>query len=208
MKTEIIQSLKDLQLKMPAIINQYGKDNNLTKLALANPIAALERAGLTFTNEAKEEIETHVRFGKEGAKYYDDLKEKINAAAGTSIDLKNRELVADTIVRLAKQNDTSKPQKQIKKDDYQANIVIDRQKLLTTLNSPPKKTNNQWQDALSEFSAVHPLIPLLIQFRQMDAENPAFASSKDIPAIEERLRKSPFTNVVFSLKRNNTDTPK
>ena len=55
MKTETIQSLKELQLKMPAIIKQYGSDNNLTHIALANPIIALERAGLKFTDEAKKD---------------------------------------------------------------------------------------------------------------------------------------------------------
>ncbi len=75
MKTETIQSLKELQMRMPAIIDQYGSDNNFTKIALANPIIALERAGFHLTDSAKNEIEQYVRFGKEGLEKLHSLKE-------------------------------------------------------------------------------------------------------------------------------------
>jgi len=202
MKTEVIHSLKELQLKMPAIIKQYGNDNNLTHIALANPIIALERTGLKFTDEAKEEIEKHVRFGKEGAKRYNDLREKINTSAGSKIDLKNHEQIANIIFGVDKQTKASTSPRETKKTLSQEDD-IDRGALLIALSTHPKKINNQIHDTLTEFALLHPIIPLLIEYRQIEFERPEFTPPKDISKIEERLRQSPLKNVVFKLKRNN-----
>lgn len=193
MKNETIQSLKELQLRMPAIIKQYGSNNDLTHIALANPIIALERTGLKFTDQAKEEIEMYVRFGKEGVKWYNSLKEKIDTLAGTKIDLRNNEQIAEVIFR--------KESAPTKKSSYTAGH--DKEKFMTALNSTPKKTEGRLHDDLAAFTNVHPLIPLLIEYRQIQAEHPPFTHPKDISRIEERLRKGPLMNVVFKLKRDN-----
>ena len=208
METGIIHSLKELQLKMPAIIKQYGSDNNFTQIALANPILALEKTGLTFTDEAKAEIEAYVRFGKEDLARYVALKEKIDSIAGSKIDLANNDQVVDAVIRLVGQPDKIKPGTQTKKMPDPVVKIIDRDKLASALKSPPKKINDQWQDSLAEFKSDHPIVPLLMEFRQMESERTGFAQPKDMAGIEEKLRKSPFTNVVFSLKRNNTESPK
>ena len=121
MKTETIKTLKELQLKMPAIIKQYGSDNNLTRLAMANPIIALERVGFTFTPDAKEEIESYVRFGKEGAKRIYDLREKINTTVGRKIDIKNSEQLAEAILGEAREKESAKHQPPAKKSGYRQN---------------------------------------------------------------------------------------
>jgi hypothetical protein len=192
---------------MPAIIKQYGSNNDFTRIALASPIAALEKTGLKFTDAAKEEIEAHVRFGKEGAKRFTELKENIFSAAGSRIDLKNNAQIAETILYLAGEKDTRKSAS-AKQAGEPLHYVIDRAKLTTAINTPPKKTADGWQDSLAEFRAVNPLIPLLLEYRQMDAGNSAFADAKDIPAIEKKLKNTPLSNVVFSLKRNSSDNPK
>jgi len=192
---------------MPAIIKQYGNDNNLTRLAMANPIIALERTGLTFTPEAKDEIESYVRFGKEGAKRLYDLREKISAAVGGKIDIRNPEQLADAILSKTVETDSTKQQPSVKKSAYRQNSV-DRAKLLEALKARPKKVDNQWVDQLAEFASVHPVVPLLIEYRQMESERTGFTDPKDIQHVEERIRKSPFTSVVFSLQRNRDESPK
>lgn len=208
MKTETIHSLKELQLRMPAIIKEYGNDNSLTLIALANPIIALERTGLKFTDQAKEEIETHARFGKEGASRYNELRKEISKTAGRNIDLKNHEHLEDLVAHLSKPADAAGKHTQTKKTAYLANTPLEREKLLTALQSQPKKINGQWKDSLHAFASLHPLVPLLIEYRRMDVENPGFAHPKDISHIEDRLLKSPFKNVVFSLRRTNNKSLK
>jgi len=203
-----IHSLKELQLKMPAIIKQYGSNNDFTLIALANPIAALEKTGLTFTDAAKEEIEAHVRFGKDGAQRYSALKESIAATAGAPLDLKNTGLLADTILRLAGSGTALKSKSPNKKEPERPIADIDRARLLDALNTRPGNSGDQWQDRLAAFSSVHPLIPLLLEYRRLEGEHSAFAAPQDIPAIEKKLRSTPLTNVVFSLKRNSTDAPR
>ena len=174
---------------------------------MANPIIALERAGFTFTSEAKEEIESYVRFGKEGAKRIYDLREKINATVGRKIDIKNPEQLADAILSDTGEKELAKQHSPVRKSGY-AQKAADRAKLLEALKAKPKKVNNQWTDQLTEFASVHPLIPLLIEYRQMESERTGFTDPKDIQHIEQRIRKSPFTNVVFSLQRNRDESPK
>ena len=94
-KTQI-SSLKELQLQMPRIVEEYGNNNELTAIALANPLLALEKIGYTFSPEAKTEIENHVRFGKENASRYMMLKKNIEQSVGATIDITSGRATAVT----------------------------------------------------------------------------------------------------------------
>jgi hypothetical protein len=203
MKPELIQSLKDLQLRMPAIIQQFGNDNNFTKIALANPIAALERAGFQFTEAAKEEIENYVRFGPTGVEKLQSLRQDMYKHFGSELQLNNKEAVADAIMRVIPGGETETPGKSRQaKSGYTSSTKIKRDELVKILSTEPRETGNEWRDDLQPYSALHPVIPLLIEYRKMQAGNPPFAQPEQIPAIEEKLKKLPLKNVVFTLQRN------
>ena len=202
MKAETVQSLKQLQGLMPEIIRQYGKDNNLTHIALANPIIALERIGLKFTETAKTEIEHYVRFGKEGLDKLQHLKENIYKHLGTQTDLNNPEQLSDSLVKISeqaskKQSKESGPIKgnQIKIDDSH------RGKLMNALKSEPKQNGKDWQDDLQSYISHHPVFAQIIEYRKMLSDHPRFATSIEMPGIEEKLKHLPLKNVEFTLQK-------
>jgi hypothetical protein len=205
MKTETIGSLKDLQMRMPAIIQQYGTDNNFTQIALANPIIALERAGFHFTEGAKDEIEHYVRFGREGLDRLHFLKEDIYKHIVGQIDLNNAEQVGDALMRIlpGESSDQYSGQEQGANAAYTPAIKPDRDTLIRILKTPPKQAGENWQDDLQPYSTLHPVIQLMIDYRKMQADNPPFAPAEQIPVIDEKLKQSPLKNVVFTLQRNN-----
>ncbi|HAL81278.1 MAG TPA: hypothetical protein DCO83_02790 [Mucilaginibacter sp.] len=198
MKTNAINSLRELQLQMPAIFEKYGNDNNFTQIALANPIAALEKIGMEFTDRAKDEIETYARFGKEGAKQISELRANINDTAGSFVDLNAPYQIAEIIISTGDFN-VSKSSEQAKKGAGAGSSSVDKAALIKALESSPKKENNLWQDDLAQFSSMHPVLPLILQYRKLDAESPRFADKKNISAIQEKLNKGPLKNVVFTL---------
>jgi hypothetical protein len=201
MNTALIQSLKDLQLRMPAIINEYGSNNYFTQLALANPLIALERAGFQFTPGAKDEIEHYVRFGRSGLDRLHFLKEAIYKQTGEAFDLDNTEQLTGILLRIA---DTGKaqPSNSRQKLTYSSSTPFTRDKLADILMQPPLQHDNEWQDGLQVYAGIHPVMPLLMEYRKMQAEHPRFASPEKIGIIEEKLKTGPLKNVVFTLQRN------
>ena len=57
MKPGKISSLREIQLQVPRILENYADDQELALIALANPLAALEKIGYTFSPSARQEIE-------------------------------------------------------------------------------------------------------------------------------------------------------
>ena len=52
-----ISSVHDMQMLMPRLLEKYGNDSELAYIALANPLAALEKLGYTVTDDAKADLE-------------------------------------------------------------------------------------------------------------------------------------------------------
>ncbi len=138
MRTTTFQSLHDLQLAMPRILEEHGDDIALTRIALANPLVALERAGYSFTPKAREEIEEHIRFGKNGAVKYNETVASLREKLGKDVDLDDPALPSSSLMK---------------------------------------------------------------SYREMVRIHPPLAAEKDIPHLEERLKKMPFTKVTFSMNR-------
>jgi hypothetical protein len=198
MRTDAINSLKELQLQIPAIFEKYGRDNNFTQIALANPIAALEKIGFQFTERAKDEIETYARFGKEGAKRIAELRAEINDTAGTSVNLNDPNQIVE-IITSSGDRDVLKSSAKARKGSNAETSPVDKAALLKALENPPKKQGSHWQDDLTGFSSIHPVLPLILLYRKLDAENPKFADKKDVSVIHEKLKNGPLKNVVFTL---------
>jgi hypothetical protein len=194
METTRIHSLHELQLKMPRILEQYGGDRELSLLALANPLEALRKIGFDFTEEAAEEIEAHVRFGKEGAAGYKSLKADIETLAGEKVSAAQPELLADLIIRL------SSPHSEAATDKKKAKSLRPRKEIIALVTQKPVRKGNDIADPLEEIKDLHPVIPKLIALRKLDFLHPGFADKKTIQSINER--KLPLTQIKFKLNRH------
>jgi hypothetical protein len=157
MSTTNFESLKELQLALPRILEQHGANADLTRIALVNPIVALQRAGYTFSAAAQQEIEQHIRFGKEGAEKFRELSSSLHGLLGKNIPLDDADKVAAAIGAL-----TGKDKQQAEKE--------------------------------------------LTRYRQLTSSHRALAPEKDIHGLEGKMKKGPFSNVVFSMNRKK-DTP-
>lgn len=202
MNTKQIRSLKDLQSRMPDIIREYGSNNNFTQIALANPIIALERAGFEFTESAKDEIEDYTRFGREGLDKLHVLKENIFKHTGRQFNLNNAEKLTDILIGILPQSPEATKQTMMKKESAKPSIAINRNDLFDILKKAPHLKDNIWHDGLLPYTSLHPVIPLLIGYRKLQAENPRFTSYEQISGVESKLKNSPIKNVVFNLHSN------
>ena len=181
MEKSTIHSLKELQLLMPRIIQEYGSNQQLTTLALANHILALEEAGFTVTASAKKEIEQHTRFGKKNAERYDQLEKEVEKETGTT-DLNDPDKLAIALSSLL-------PKER-----------IDKKSLIGLLKTRPRIKNEKFVDNLEEIKGAHPVIDSLLALRKLESEHPAFADPAQIRDVKKMLEKSPLRNVVFKLK--------
>ena len=111
MSTTNFESLKELQLALPRILEQHGTNDDLTRIALVNPIIALQRAGYTFSAAARQEIEEHIRFGKEDAVKFRELTGSLHSLLGKKIPLDDAAQVAAAMVSL-----TGKDRQQAEKE--------------------------------------------------------------------------------------------
>lgn len=202
MNTKQIRSLKDLQLRMPDIIREYGSNNNFTQIALANPIIAMERAGFEFTEIAKDEIENYTRFGREGLDKLHVLKENIFKHTGRQFDLNNAEKLTDVLIGILPQSHETLNQTMMEKESDKQSITVNRNDLFDILKNAPHLKNHIWHDELLPYDSLHPVIPLLIEYRKLQTENPRFTSYEQISMVESKLKNSPIKNVVFNLHQN------
>ena len=206
MKADIINSLKDLQSLMPAIIQQYGSDNELTQIALANPIIALERIGLQFTGTAKAEIEQYVRFGKQGITKMQGLRDSINKHLGRDTDLHNVDQLSDALMHIIEQRSNDQPPLDKEQANHQVvKSAVQRHDLVSALHTKSNGSGAELEDGLQFYVSHHPVFAQLIEYRKMQADNPPFTSPQEIPVIEERLKNLPLLNVVFKLQKKRKD---
>ena len=187
-----ISSVHDLQLLMPRLLEKYGSDSELAYIALANPLAALEKLGYTITDDAKADLENYARFGKKGLEKYNELKEKIFSLTGQKFNLKINSELASVLEKL-----TSKLGSSGKKAIPSLNIK-------ELVESTPKLIENKWTDKLETVKDAHPVIPALIELRKLENSVPKFADASTLKVIQQKKQSAPLTNIRFRLSRKNT----
>lgn len=215
MVNEKINSLKDLQLQIPRLLERYGHNQELTRLALANPLLALEKAGIQISPEAKKEIGNHIRFGKDTAAQYKSIREELKTMTGKDPDDADASSMAEFILGniSGKQEphemnqNQQKSKQELQKDQQEQKgkkkspPEINRKQLLDALQSLPEKKEDKITDPLESFKNLHPAIPLLLRKRRLDLEYPPFASENDQEKIMKFIDRSPLKIVVFRLNR-------
>lgn len=173
--TTQLSTMIQLQKLMPKILKEHGKDQKLSKAALSNPILALEKIGYKLSASLKKEVEIRVRFGSKEQKKLSEIKAKVTKIAGKKIDLSSRIAISNSLKQLIK----TKTIKIGKKTVETAALI----KAATTnpesrLFRPKAKV-----DPLHVFKSSHAIIPLLLEYRKIEASAPKLASRKLFDSI-------------------------
>lgn len=186
-----ISSVHDMQMLMPRLLEKYGNDQDLAYIALANPLAALEKLGYTITDEAKTELESYARFGKQGMERYNQLKEQIFSLTGTTFNLQDDNETAAVFDKLVDKN--VKATSVSKKESTS--------KISDLILSAPQFVKDKWTDKLEDAKDIHPAIPALLEFRKLENSVPRFADAATLETIQQKKQSTPLTNITFRLSR-------
>ena len=198
MKPGKISSLKELQLQVPRILETYADNQELAFIALANPIAALEKIGYSFTPAAREEIESRIRFGKTGAEKLNTLKETIFKAAGKNFDLNSPSEVKTHLHHVL-----SKPLN-VEASSMQTGQAMSQTKMnsiLMSVEEPVIRIDQDSLDPLAKFSNDHPIIENLVEYRKMEASQLPLADEFTIHQLLMKRNINPIKNITFRLSR-------
>jgi hypothetical protein len=198
METEKISSLKELQKQMPRIIEKYGNNQELTLIALTNPLLALEKIGYTFTPAGREEIETYIRFGKDGVAELNKLKENIFAITGQTFDLEDASKV-QTVLSAALLKDAP-----VAKAKAIANQSLPKEEvdaIVKVAGKSAKVVGSRVLDSLEAYRTKHPVMAPLLEYRKLQALAPQLATKKVSDAIIRKKDALPFSKITFRLNR-------
>lgn len=182
---------------MPRLLELYGNNQEITSMALANPLMALQMAGVVLSEDAKKEVELHVRFGKDKAAEVVELRKKIEESAGENFDPYNNESVAAIILKAA----SAMPSAVAEKKTKSSVNLPGKDQLISMLNTLPVSEGNKIKDPLSEMEQLHPVVPLLMQLRKMDMLYPLFSTETNLNKVKAFIKKSPLKKVTFRLSR-------
>ncbi|MFN2458142.1 MAG: hypothetical protein ABR502_08080 [Chitinophagaceae bacterium] len=198
MKPAIINSLKDLQQKMPRIIQEHGNNQSLTTLALVNPIYALEKIGYSFAKEAREEIELYVRFGKENTTYVKELKAVVFKYTGKKFNLDEPSELKKHIAPILSRSQNEPgdaTQKKYKSDDAIPSG------LLHALSEKVIVEMGEVRDPLTAYKNIHPAIDALVEYRKLNATNAPLADAATAEKIVKHRERLPLKNIRFRMNR-------
>ncbi len=201
-----ISSLKELQLQMPRILGQHGKDPSLTLLAFANPLLALEKVGYSFTPEAKEEITAHVRFGKTGAAAMQLLKEQIFAAAGKPFDLRDAAALQQNLSAILSRDDAKIDKPKARAASGPGKLALPQAEIdliLGSVKKPVKVEGGKVNDPLEAYRSKHAVIAPLLEYRKLEATHPQLAEKSVAEAVVRQKDKFPLRNISFRMNRSN-----
>ncbi|WP_459212051.1 hypothetical protein [Aquimarina rhabdastrellae] len=194
-----IKNLTELQKMMPRLLEKYGEEQHLVKAAMANPILALEHIGIKLTPKVAEEVESRARFGTETGDKIQKIQTKVNKLTGRDFDLESNTVITNFLKKELKEeliiDNKIIPFSELKKS------IIERPKTIAFFNKKGSVI-----DPLQRFEKSHKLIPMLLEYRALQARIPALASIK---VFNEILKNSTdtkgikFSNVKFRLQDRN-----
>lgn len=196
-KKNEITSLRDLQVLMPRLLKETAGNDRLLLAAAANPILVLTQLGYQVSPEAAREIEIRARFGAEQGAAYEELEAKLHKIAGEAFDPTAPDAAARVLENALAPSDTvgsKKKEASLNKTARRQILEAARQRPSGPLGYTPQ------QDPLEPFAELHPAIPLLIRWRQMEQRSPRFAAPEIARRILEGEITLPITHIEFSLQ--------
>lgn len=184
MKTKTISTLRELQLKMPAIIKQHGDNTKIARAAIINPILALEEIGYKLSPSLKNELDYYIRFGPVRKKKLMALEKEIYAGVGKKFDLKDENAVKKYVHPLIAKK--GKVKFQLPKTEYSFTIKATTGKA---------KFSQKKSDPYEIYKDAHPVIAPLLEFRKIESSVARLGSA-------ELFKKALKGNVTDKVKIN------
>lgn len=190
-----IGSLRTLQRNMPRVLKEGNANPALALAAVANPMLALEYLGYEIAPEARQEIELRARFGPEKADEVVALESAIFKAAGKEFDLTDGDAVQETVYALLQPATKSRAKGQ-KAKKQRVNHALDALRV-----SPTRvRIGKTAVDPLTEYTDLHPVLPLLVEYRLLERRHPRFASREVFDSILSGEMKTAVTGIKFRLQ--------
>jgi hypothetical protein len=205
MKTKI-QSLPELQKRMPRILKAVNADPDLALAAGANPFFALEKLGYELTPQAQKSIERHARFGKEISKEVQTLEKSILEMADQPIPLDdNKKLGAWVSARIkvlkggkGKKSQKEASQRKKEKQFLDQTLTFFESSLATGFQLEALESEH-----IEALEKLDPLFSKLIRYQILQIRYPRFASQEVFEKILSKQIKTPITGITWRLQDAN-----
>jgi hypothetical protein len=165
-----IASWKDAQAIAPAVVERLNQDPALMLAAAANPILALRCLGYEIAPKFVDEFSDRVRLGHRGAARLRQLRREAASHLGPEVDLRVTGDVERALANRLGMKDLSRVHRDAERTSRSSG----------TEHSGEARTS----DPLAHLADRHPVMPLILEFRQIDAQAPQLAT----PEIFESLR--------------------
>jgi hypothetical protein len=181
-KGEAIDSMEQLQRRVPSILKRINADPWLALRAAANPILVLDELGYELTPKLRAEVELRVRFPPEARQRLAALATRIHELAGESFDLDSPEQLEHVLFRKLK----------LPRPAPEPSLVIQRQSRpkggaheLHPLAVHYSIPGARFVDPLEALRGQHPLLEPLLEYRALQARHAPLAP----PALYARIKR-------------------
>jgi hypothetical protein len=208
-----IRSVQELREHVPAILKQLNADPALLQAAASNPIFALEELGYEIPRELRRALEHRIRFTPVERRQLDELTSQINQLAGDSMDpedpvaleqllfkrLKLPALPPEPVRISVAPTEPTTRRWPAKVSSTRADAHREESRHLTlhplSLVYQPPGTTRQ-PDVLAPLIGAHPIIQLLIRYREIATKHPPFAPRE----LYDRVRRGDMRGPAFKLR--------
>ncbi|MBC8085708.1 MAG: hypothetical protein H7Z40_00465 [Phycisphaerae bacterium] len=166
----VVDSWEQLRERIASIVGELNRNQALALAAAANPFFALEELGIEVTPDARVVIGDRLRFAPDVTIRRAKLRADISVIAERPIDPDSSELLQELLFG------------QLQLTPYPDRYGCYPQQPDTR---PPRKTSDRTAepDPLSSLEGRHPIIGLLLEYRQLGATRAPFAERSAWEAI-------------------------
>jgi hypothetical protein len=178
-----LTSWRTVQRREHEILSQLSADPALLLAAAANPLFALAEIGYQITGELSQEFTDRLRFGSDFPRI-SSLRKQIFELAGDTFDLDSAESLHAALTSLIG-NRLTRP---ISVADTAPFYAFE----------PATGRQLEIKDPLQDIADDHPIVTLLLQYRQLNASVPPFANHQVYDEIRRGERTLPITSITIS----------
>jgi hypothetical protein len=210
-KSHTISSMAELFQAVPKIIEAANADPAIALRFAANPLLLAEDMGYTLTEEMKHFAGRRVRFSS--AKTFERLvrlEKQVWELAGEHFDIDSSETLAHILFtkmklpvqpkKTSQERKKPKGQAQALVNSTEAGQQLTPRELTTTL--PARVIGHELvSDPLERLRGTHPIMPLLLEYRQLEASMPRLAPREVYDRISRGDVHLPITQLKLRLKK-------
>ena len=185
--SEPIDSVRELQRRVPRILKALAADERLSLAAAANPILALERLGHSFTPTARRQVEARIRFGERGAGRLAALVARVQTSLNAEVDIDSPQELSAALAPALSETALG---------TLRASGGL--QAVLSPRNL--RSAGDADSDPLAAIAGAHPAIEPLVEYRALQATVPRLAAPERFRSILEGEVRTPVQRVRFRLQ--------